>query len=142
MALPIRDERLVFYRFQEALFFSSWGFFLLASPMMVAYGLAVSAPWYYYVYLPALMIAFAYIPCALGAICCLMLMSRIPRLRRIIVGVVAVLVSAIAYHSIWSTLDITGAEVLGASWFLDTFRRFEFTRGEWLPSTWLSQRTA
>jgi len=138
MVLPVRDERLVFYRFQEALFFSSWGFFLLASPMMVAYGLAVSAPWYYYAYLPALMIAFAYIPCALGAIFCLLLLSRIPHLRRIIVGGVAILVSAIAYHSIWSTLDITGAEVLGASWFLDTFRRFEFTRGEWLPSTWLS----
>ncbi len=138
MVLPIRDERLVFYRFQEALFFSSWGFFLLASPMMVAYGLAVSAPWYYYAYLPALMIAFAYIPCALGAIACLLLLSRIPHMRRIIVGGAAVAVSAIAYHSIWSTLDIAGADVLGASWFLETFRRFEFTRGEWLPSTWLS----
>ena len=138
MTLPVRDERLVFYRFQEALFFSSWGFFLLASPMMVAYGLAVSAPWYYYAYLPALIIAFAYIPCALGAISCLMLLSRIPHLRRIIVGVLAIFVSAVAYHSIWSTLDITGAEMLGTSWFLDTFRRFEFTRGEWLPSTWLS----
>ena len=138
MVMPIRDERLVFYRFQEALFFSSWGFFLLASPMMVAYGLAVSAPWYYYAYLPALMVAFAYIPCALGAIACLLLLSRIPHLRRIIVGGVAVAISVVAYHSIWSTLDIGGADVLGASWFLDTFRRFEFTRGEWLPSTWLS----
>ncbi|MCH7751437.1 MAG: hypothetical protein IH898_04710, partial [Planctomycetes bacterium] len=138
MVLPIRDERLVFYRFQEALFFSSWGFFLLASPMMIAYGLAVSAPWYYYAYLPAMMIAFAYIPCALGAIACLMLVSRIPHLWRIIVGGVAAAVITIAYHSIWRTLDITGAEVLGASWFLETFHRFEFTRGEWLPSTWLS----
>jgi len=138
MVLPIRDERLVFYRFQEALFFGSWGFFLLASPMMVAYGLAVSAPWYYYVYLPAMMIAFAYIPCALGAITCLLLVSRIPHLWRIIVGGAAAAVIAIAYHSIWRTLDITGAEVLGASWFLETFHRFEFTRGEWLPSTWLS----
>ncbi len=138
MVLPIRDERLVFYRFQEALFFGSWGFFLLASPMMVAYGLAVSAPWYYYVYLPPMMIAFAYIPCALGAIACLLLVSRIPHLWRIVVGGVAAAIIAIAYQSIWRTLDITGAEVLGASWFLETFRRFEFTRGEWLPSTWLS----
>ncbi len=138
MVLPIRDERLVFYRFQEALLFGSWGFFLLASPMMVAYGLAVSAPWYYYAYLPAMMIAFAYIPCALGAIACLLLVSRIPHLWRIVVGGVAAAIIAIAYQSIWRTLDITGAEVLGASWFLETFRRFEFTRGEWLPSTWLS----
>lgn len=138
MVLPIRDERLVFYRFQEALFFSSWGFFLLASPMIVAYGLVVKAPWYYYAYLPALVVAFAYIPCALGALACLLLVSHLPQLRKAVVCTVAIIVIAIAYHSIWRTLDIAGAELLGASWFVETFHRFEFTRGEWLPSTWLS----
>ena len=39
MTMPVRDERIVFFRFQEALFFRSWGFFLLASPMMVSYGI-------------------------------------------------------------------------------------------------------
>jgi ABC-2 type transport system permease protein len=138
MTLPVRDSRLVFYRFQEALFFSSWGFFLLASPMMIAYGLVVNAPWYYYAYLPALMIAFAYIPCALGGIACLVLISRVPHLRRIIVGAIALVVMAITYSSIWNALDIENADLLGTAWFKQTFRRFEFTRGEWLPSTWLS----
>jgi ABC-2 type transport system permease protein len=138
MTLPVRDSRLVFYRFQEALFFSSWGFFLLASPMMIAYGLVVKAPWYYYAYLPALMISFAYIPCALGAIACLVLINRVPHLRRILVGAIALVVVAITYSSIWNTLDIENADLLGTAWFKQTFRRFEFTRGEWLPSTWLS----
>ena len=138
MALPVRDERLVFYRFQEALFFSSWGFFLLSSPMMVAYGLVVEAPWYYYVYLPFMMISFAYIPCTLGALGCLFLVSQIPQFRKLVVAAVAVLVIGVAYNSIWQSLDIAGAEILGASWFIETFHRFEFTRGEWLPSTWLS----
>ena len=138
MILPIRDERLVFYRFQEAFFFSSWGFFLLASPMMIAYGLVVSAPWYYYGYLLPMMISFTFIPCALGAIACLLLVSQIPQLRKIIVGVMAMLVIGFAYSSIWQSLDIADSELLGASWFADTFHRFEFTRGEWLPSTWLS----
>ncbi len=62
MTLPVRDERLVFYRFQEALLFSSWGFFLLASPMLLAYGMVANAPWYYYAYLLPLMASFAYIP--------------------------------------------------------------------------------
>jgi ABC-2 type transport system permease protein len=138
LTLPVRDSRLVYYRFQEALFFSSWGFFLLASPMMISYGLVVKAPWYYYAYLPGLMISFAYIPCALGAIACLLIVSRVPHLRRIIVGAVAIVVVAIAYTSIWNTLDIDNADLLGTAWFKQTFRRFEFTRGEWLPSTWLS----
>lgn len=138
LTLPVRDSRLVFYRFQEALFFSSWGFFLLASPMMVSYGLVVSAPWYYYFYLPALMISFAYIPCSLGAIVCLILVHQLPQLRRIVVGIIAIAVIAVAYFSIWKSLEIADADLLGAAWFKETFRRFEFTRGEWLPSTWLS----
>lgn len=138
MTLPVRDSRLVFYRFQEALFFSSWGFFLLASPMMVAYGLVVAAPWYYYAYLPVMVVSFAYIPCAVGAIACLLLISRLPHLRRIVVGLLAVFVIGAAYFSIWRTLNISNADLLGAAWFKETFHRFEFTRGEWLPSTWLS----
>jgi len=138
MTLPVRDSRLVLSRFQEALLFSSWGFFLLASPMMIAYGLVVHAPWYYYMYLPGLMISFAYIPCCLGAIACLLVVSRAPHLRRIIIGGVAVVVIGLAYFSVWRSLDIENAEMLGTVWFKETFRRFEFTRGEWLPSTWLS----
>ena len=138
MTLPVRDSRLVFYRFQEALFFSSWGFFLLASPMMVAYGLVVSAPWYYFAYLPVMVVSFAYIPCSIGAIACLLLINRLPHLRRIVVGLLALAVTGAAYFSIWRTLDITNADLLGAAWFKETFHRFEFTRGEWLPSTWLS----
>ncbi|TWU27275.1 putative ABC transporter permease subunit [Bythopirellula polymerisocia] len=138
LTLPIRDSRIVLYRFQESLFFSSWGFFLLASPMLIAYGIVVSAPWYYYAYLPGLMISFAYIPCTIGAIICLILISRVPHLRRIVVGIIALLIVVVAYTSIWRTLDIKDADLLGAAWFKQTFRRFEFTREEWLPSTWLS----
>ena len=138
MTLPVRDSRLVFYRFQESLFFSSWGFFLLASPMMVAYGMVVAAPWYYFAYLPVMVVSFAYIPCAVGAILCLLLISRLPHMRRIVVGLVAAVVIGVAYFSIWRTLNISNADLLGAAWFKETFHRFEFTRGEWLPSTWLS----
>lgn len=138
LTMPVRDSRLVYYGFQEALFFSSWGFFLLASPMMVAYGLVVLAPWYYYAYLPVMVVSFAYIPCSIGAIACLLLINRLPHLRRIVVGGIALAVIGAAYFSIWRTLNISNADLLGAAWFKETFHRFEFTRGEWLPSTWLS----
>ena len=138
MTLPVRDERLVYFRFQEALLFSSWGFFLLASPMLLAYGLVAEAPWYYFAYLAPLMAAFAYIPCALGAICCLLLIHRAPRARRLVVGAIALLMIVVAYRSIWKTLEFSDVEFVGNSWFKQTFRRFQFTRVEWLPSTWLS----
>jgi ABC-2 type transport system permease protein len=138
MTLPVRDERLVYYRFQEALLFSSWGFFLLASPMLLAYGLVTNAPWYYFAYLLPLMAAFAYIPCSLGAIFCLLLIYRLPQMRRIAVGAIALLIIVVTYHSIWKTLEFSETEFLGNSWFKDTLKRFRFARGEWLPSTWLS----
>ena len=53
LTLPMRPERIVLYKFQEAVFFSSWGFFLLASPIMIAYGIVAGAPWYYYLLLAA-----------------------------------------------------------------------------------------
>ena len=138
MTLPVRDERLVFYRFQEALLFSSWGFFLLASPMLLAYGMVTKAPWYYFAYLLPLMASFAYIPCTIGAILCLLLIYRLPNMRRIAVGVVALAIIVAAYQSIWKTLEFSDTEFLGNSWFKDTLKRFRFARGEWLPSTWLS----
>ena len=138
MTLPVRDERLVYYRFQEALLFSSWGFFLLTSPMLLAYGIVAGAPWYYFAYLLPLMAAFAYIPCSLGAICCLLLIYRLPRLRRVALGAVAIVMIVFAYQSIWKTLEISELEFVGNSWFKETFHRFKFTRVEWLPSTWLS----
>jgi ABC-2 type transport system permease protein len=138
LTLPVRDERLVYHRFQEALVFSSWGFFLLASPMLFAYGMVVKAPWYYYAYLAPLLASFAYIPCAVGAIFCLLLIYRLPRLRRVLVGLAALAIIVGAYLQIWKSLELSDVDFLGSSWFKDTFHRFEFSRSEWLPSTWLS----
>ena len=53
------------------MFYSSWGFFLLASPIMIAYGIVAGAPWYYYFLLVPLIVSFVYIPCSIGAICCM-----------------------------------------------------------------------
>src|SRR5688572_7824177 len=90
LTLPVRPERIVLHKFQEAVFFSSWGFFLLASPMMIAYGIVAGAPWYYYLFLVPLIISFVYIPCGVGAILCLLVIHKLPQLRRIIVIGVAI----------------------------------------------------
>src|SRR5688572_27826926 len=90
LTLPVRSERIVLYKFQEAVFYSSWGFFLLASPIMIAYGIVAGAPWYYYLFLVPLIISFVYIPCGVGAILCLLVIHKLPQLRRIIVIGVAI----------------------------------------------------
>src|SRR5262249_6994387 len=52
LATPARPDHIFAYKFQEAVAFSSWGFLLLGSPMMIAYGINRLAPgWFYLVFL-------------------------------------------------------------------------------------------
>ena len=138
LTLPIRPERLVLHKFQEAVFFSSWGFFLLASPMMIAYGLVAVAPWYYYALLVPLIIAFVYIPCGIGALFCLLIIYKLPKLRRLIVACAALAVIAVTVPSIWKTVSSPQSRLFGSEWFQETLHLFRFTQQEWLPSTWLT----
>lgn len=138
LTMPIRTERIVLHKFQEAVVYSSWGFFLLASPMMVAYGWVVDASWYYYGLILPLIVAFVYIPCGIGAISCLFIVHKLPQLRRVIVGIAAILVIGFTADSIWNTVGNNDARLFGKEWFDETLRRFRFTQEEWLPSSWLA----
>ena len=44
LSTPATTDRIFAYQFAEAVAISSWGFFLLGSPLMVAYGITVHAP--------------------------------------------------------------------------------------------------
>ncbi len=44
LTTPAPTDRIFAYKFAEAIGLSSWGFFLLGSPLMVAYGLTSKAP--------------------------------------------------------------------------------------------------
>src|SRR3954468_14560283 len=138
LTLPTRPERVVLYKFQEAVFFSSWGFFLLASPIMIAYGIVAGAPTYYYMLLAPLIISFVYIPSGVGAICCLFVIHKLPKLRRIIIAGLALAVIAMVVPPIWRSINSSQSKLFGTEWFQDTLRRFRFTEQEWLPSTWLT----
>lgn len=138
LTTPARDERIVLHKFQEALAYSCWGFFLLSSPMMLAYGIVVQAPWYYYALMVPMIVSFVYIPCSLGAVLCLLLVSKFPKLKLAIVASVAMASVVVAGRAIWATVNGPQIELFGNEWFQQTLRRFQFTQQEWLPSSWLS----
>ena len=81
MTLPAREEAIFSHKFQEALWFSSWGFILLGSPMLVAYGVVRHSPWTYFAMLLPFMVSFVVIPATVGGICCMVLAGWMPRLR-------------------------------------------------------------
>lgn len=138
LTTPVRPERIVLHKFQEAIVFSSWGFLLLGSPMLVAYGLQVDAPWYYFALLLPFMAAFVYIPGGIGAILCMLFVHHLARIRRQALALSA-LVGTVGIVAIgWTLFAKTEDNLLTADWFQEMLGRLQFSEHRLLPSWWLS----
>jgi ABC-2 type transport system permease protein len=138
LTTPVRPERIVLHKFQEAIVFSSWGFLLLGSPMLVAYGLQADAPWYYFALLLPFMAAFVYIPGGIGAILCMLFVHRMARIQRHFVALVILATIAALGLFGWSLLGKTEGNLLTPGWFQEMLGRLEFSEHRMLPSWWLS----
>jgi ABC-2 type transport system permease protein len=138
LTCPLRSAAIYGHKFQEAFWFSSWGFILLGSPMLIAYGLVRDAPWSYYAMLLPFMISFVVIPAALGSIICMLVVAGLPRLRihAVTISITIVLLGAI--WRVWSALNAAEAETLTTTWFEETLSQLTLTEQVFLPSWWLS----
>jgi ABC-2 type transport system permease protein len=138
LTTPARTERIYQHKFQEAVWFSSWGFILLGSPTLVAYGVAVQAPWYYFVLLLPFVISFVYIPAAIGGILCLLVVHRLPSIRVHALAVALLAVASAIIWFVWMTFRGAESDLMTPRWFQDMFARLQFTEQRLLPSWWLS----
>jgi ABC-2 type transport system permease protein len=139
LTIPARTQRVFLHKFQEALVLSSWGFVLLGSPMLIAYGVIASAPWYYYAMLLPYLAAFIYIPVAIGGMICLWVIERIPD-RRLSVLIGGAIVSVAA--GVWITVSLLNGpekDLLTPGWFQEILSRLQFSEQRLLPSWWLSE---
>ena len=138
LSTPARTERVFLHKFQEAVLFTSWGFVLLGSPMLLAYGIVTAAPWYYYVLLAPFIGGFVYIPVALGAIFCLLIMRHLPGNRVHVLIIAGILLVAGAAWIAWTLVTGPVNDLLTPGWFQEILARLQFTEGRLLPSWWLS----
>ncbi|MCS7306710.1 MAG: hypothetical protein NZ602_16575 [Thermoguttaceae bacterium] len=138
LTLPVSAQRVFLHKFQEAVWLSSWAFVLLSSPMFVAYGLVAHSPWYYYAVLVPFLISFSYIPAAIGAMACLVVVRWFPGARMLfLVGVILVLVAGGA----WLVRGLSSTEpgdLLTPHWFQSMLHRLRFSQHRMLPSWWVS----
>jgi len=138
MTLPAREEAIFTHKFQEAIWFSSWGFILLGSPMLVAYGVVRESPWTYFALLLPFMLAFVFIPATVGGICCMMMVAWLPRLR---LHALSIALGAACIGGIWlawSTLSSVRADSMSTAWFEQAFSRLAITEQKLFPSWWLA----
>ncbi|MFZ5830950.1 MAG: putative ABC transporter permease subunit [Planctomycetota bacterium] len=138
LTLPIRTQRVFLHKFQEAALFSSWGFILLGSPMLLAYGLHCRAPWIYYALLLPFVLAFVYIPVAWGATLCLLIVRGMPQRKSLVAIGVGIGIVAVTAYVAWTLFSQSQNDLLTPVWFRETLDRFQVTQGRLLPSWWLS----
>jgi len=138
LTLPVRAEAIFAHKFIDAMWFSSWGFILLGSPMLVAYGIVRGAPWTYYLLLLPFMVSFALIPASVGGILCMAVVAWLGRLR---MHALAMLVAVAAAGAVWLGWSLLGSAVAGGvttEWFDTVITRLSIAEQKFLPSWWLS----
>ena len=138
LTLPIRAEAVFAHKFREALWFSSWGFVLLGSPMLAAHGMVRGSAWTYFALLLPFMVSFVVIPASLGAIGCMTLVTWLPRLRVQAFWVAATAACGGAIWLGWSLVSRVRIDMMSAAWFERTFARLAITEQKLFPSWWLA----
>jgi ABC-2 type transport system permease protein len=137
LSLPATTDRVFAYKFVEAMAFSSWGFLLLGSPMMVAYGITVDASWPFYAIFLAFLLAFVLIPGSVGGVGAILVANFLPRRRKTVLALAlgAIFVLGVA---LVARLLRTPGEALSRDWLNELLRRLEFSQHPLLPSRWMS----
>jgi len=138
LTLPVRAEAIFSHKFHEAMWFSSWGFVLLGSPMLVAYGVVRGAPWTYYLLLLPFMLSFVVIPATLGGILCMAAVAWLGRLR---MHALAILLTVVCAGAVWLGWSLIGSAATGGDspeWFDQVMARLSIAEQKFLPSWWLA----
>ncbi|MFO0889570.1 MAG: hypothetical protein U0790_10585 [Isosphaeraceae bacterium] len=137
LSTPADTDRIFAHKFTEAVGFSSWGFFLLGSPLMVAYGLTVKAPVAFYAMFLPLLVSFVLIPASLGAVAAVGVANVFPRRQKAVLGLSLACVLALA---VWIARQLWrgSAEGLTGDWLGGVLDRLAFCQNPLWPSRWMS----
>ncbi len=140
LTTPIPDDHVFAYKFQGAMGFSSWAFLLLASPILISYGMLLNdgAPWYFYLLMPVFFLGFVLVPGSLGAIFCLVLVAVVPRQRKQILLLAIVLL--VLFFLSWAISWLRYAASMGMfnrEWFEAFLDELNLFRSRWVPFHWI-----
>ncbi len=139
LTTPACSDQIFAFKFQEALAFSSWGFLLLGSPMMTAYGINRLAPPWFYLMFFCCFLAFIFIPGSIGAVATMLIVNYFPRRRRQIAALAGL---AVLLGATWWGVHLvrkSPGEVLSETWLDALLARLRFSRGPLWPSRWMSE---
>ncbi len=137
LSTPATTDRIFAYKFAEAVAMSSWGFFLLGSPLMVAYGLTVKAPIAFYGMFLVYLFMFVMIAGSMGAIAAILVANVFPRRQKLVLagaGLGTLTLLTMLAVRIWNAPGAT----LTSDWLGSVQERLAFCQHPLWPSRWMS----
>jgi ABC-2 type transport system permease protein len=137
LTTPATTDRIFAYKFAEAVGLSSWGFFLLGSPLMVAFGLTKGSEPAFYAMFMVYLISFVLLAGSLGAIAAIVVANVFPRRQKLVLG------SAVAgtlglLVALGMGLWTAPGDTLSSDWLASVQDRLAFCQNPLWPSRWMS----
>src|SRR5262249_2493920 len=136
LSLPVRADQVFAFKYHGAIAFSSWAFVLLGSPILIAFGLAYTAPCHFYALLPLFFLAFILIPGALGALFCLLVVNFLPQHRKQLLLLAFLVATVPAAWLTYRTMASMQHESLSRDGVERLLSRFRALESPLLPSHW------
>ncbi|RME05066.1 MAG: hypothetical protein D6812_03695 [Deltaproteobacteria bacterium] len=137
LSKPICARDLFIYKFLETVFFSSWGFLLVATPLIVAYGLVFRCSAGFYLLFGLLVLPFTAIPAGVGSAICQLVMRFLPTDRRVLGLLGGVLLIAVVGALLPFVLELRREMTLEEG--LDRFLApLAFSRHPAQPGAWMT----
>lgn len=137
LSMPARTRHVVFVKWLEGMFLSSWSFMLLGVPLMFAVATTAQVRWYFYPLFIAHFAGFAAIPGTIGlfaAWAVAMWAPRRPAPTAIWIGCVILLVSLLWIFNLQQR-----AEAASDDWLRVVLGHIAMARQPLLPSTWTAK---
>jgi len=137
LTTPASADRVFAYKFFEAVGFSSWGFLLLGSPMMVAFGITVDAPAAFYAVFLVYLMAFVLLTGSLGAVAAILVANIFPGRQKAVLGAALVALMGVGAWFAVRLLRSPG-EVMSSDWLGGLLLKLEWSQNPLWPSRWTS----
>jgi len=139
LALPVRLENVFAYKSAESIVFSSWGMITLVVPMVLAYGIVMSVPLYFYPVSFLTALVFILLPTELGALGALFVTLIVPRHKKTLLIVAGVITAVLG--TLWMLPVIRGetGNIFTEAGIKSIMDRIAFCQHWALPSRWMSE---
>jgi ABC-2 type transport system permease protein len=137
LSTPATTDRIFAHKFAEAVVISSWGFFLLGSPLIAAYGLTIKAPAAFYAMFIIYLFMFVLIAGSLGAITAIVVANIFPKKQKLVL-ILGVVATAAMVVGLAVRLWRTPGDTLTSDWLGNMQNRLAFCQHPLWPSRWMS----